>query len=298
VPPFFLVIVMLKPKLLISFSGGRTSGYMTKHILDKHSDEYDIKVVFANTGFENEQTLEFVFKCDVLFNFKTVWLEAVTNPAKNQGMRHKIVTFFTAARSGEPFEQMIQKYGITNVQAPQCTRNLKRYPIESYMREINWSTWDYDLAIGIRTDEIRRVKDDKSRRVVYPLVDWFPADKQDVLDWWEDQPFDLQLQEHQGNCKTCWKKSFKKLIQLHQEDPKQFDFFERMEQQYGRVGAEFEKYSDAPDRVFFRNRTSVPMFRKMAEEFAAPVAPIVDIYADGRCSESCEVYETEVSDES
>jgi 3'-phosphoadenosine 5'-phosphosulfate sulfotransferase (PAPS reductase)/FAD synthetase len=288
---------MSKQKLLISFSGGRTSGYMTKHIIDNYSDKYDIKVVFANTGFENEQTLEFVFRCDVFFNFNTVWIEAVTNPEKNQGIRHREVTFFTASRNGEPFEQMIQKYGITNQQAPQCTRNLKRYPIESYMREIGWNKWDYELAIGIRTDEVRRVKDDKTRRVVYPLVDWFPSDKQDVLDWWEDQQFDLQLQEHQGNCKTCWKKSFKKLIQLHQEDPRQFDFFERMEQQYGRVGAEFQKYDDALDRVFFRGRTSVPMLRKMAEESTVRLAPTIDMYADGGCSESCELYETMVDDE-
>lgn len=288
---------MPKKKLLISFSGGRTSGYMTKHIFDKYAEEYEIKVVFANTGFENEETLEFVFQCDTVFNFKTVWVEAVTNPEKGQGIRHKEVTFFTASRNGEPFEQMIQKYGIPNHQAPDCTRNLKKYAIESYMRDTGWDKWDYELAIGIRTDEIRRVKDDKTRRVVYPLVDWFPSDKQDVLDWWEDQVFDLQLQEHQGNCKTCWKKSFNKLIQLHRENPRQFDFFERMEQQYGRVGAEFQKHADAPDRVFFRGRTSVPMLRKMAEESAVRVAPTIDMYADGGCSESCELYETVVSDD-
>jgi hypothetical protein len=288
---------MSKSKLLISFSGGRTSGYMTKHILDRCSDKYEIKVVFANTGFENEETLEFVFKCDSFFDFKTVWIEAVTNPEKGQGIRHKEVTFYTASRNGEPFEQMIQKYGIPNHQAPDCTRNLKKYAIESYMRDIGWDKWDYELAIGIRTDEIRRVKDDKTRRVVYPLVDWFPSDKQDVLDWWEDQVFDLQLKEHQGNCKTCWKKSFNKLIQLHHENPGQFDFFERMEQQYGRVGAEFQKYPDASNRVFFRGRTSVPMLRKMAEESEVRVAPSVDMYADGGCSESCELYETVVGDE-
>ena len=43
----------LRKKLLVSFSGGRTSGYMTKTVIDKYSNEYDIKVVFANTGFEN-----------------------------------------------------------------------------------------------------------------------------------------------------------------------------------------------------------------------------------------------------
>lgn len=283
-------------KLLVSFSGGRTSGYMTKMLLDKYSDKYEIKVIFANTGFENEETLQFVHDCDTHFGFNTIWIEAITHPGAGNGITHKVVTFETASRNAEPFEQMIAKYGITNMQSPQCTRNLKRYPIEHYMKSIGWTKWDYELAIGIRTDEIRRVKDASDRKIVYPLVHWFPTDKQDVLDWWEDQDFDLQLLEHQGNCKTCWKKSFKKLIMLHNEDPTQFDFFERMEKTYPRVGAEFAKYKDAPDRVFFRGYTSVKMLREMAKNSAdedkrAPQQ--LDLYQDGGCSESCEVYATE-----
>ena len=43
---------------VISFSGGRTSGYMLKHILDAHSGRfpYDVAVIFANTGLERPET--------------------------------------------------------------------------------------------------------------------------------------------------------------------------------------------------------------------------------------------------
>lgn len=283
-------------KLVISFSGGRTSGYMTKKILDTKSNEYDVKVIFANTGFENEATLQFVHDCDTHFGFRTIWVEGVTHYEPGVGMTHRLVTFETAKRNGKPFEDMIKKYGIPNTQSPQCTRDLKRYPIENYCKSIGWARRDYEIAIGIRIDEQRRVKEDKTMNVVYPLVHWFPADKQDVLGWWEDQSFDLHLQEHQGNCKTCWKKSFNKLMKLHSEDPSQFDFFERMEDMYPRVGAEFAKYNDAPDRVFFRGHTSVKAFRQMAIAYQDMMAraPIqLDLFADGGCSESCEPYETE-----
>lgn len=50
---------------LISFSGGRTSGYMLRHILDAHDGTLpdDVVVTFANTGKEREETLRFVHDC-------------------------------------------------------------------------------------------------------------------------------------------------------------------------------------------------------------------------------------------
>jgi hypothetical protein len=284
-----------KPKLLISFSGGRTSGYMTKRILDERAHLYDIQVVFANTGLEHPNTLDFVNECDQRFGFNTVWVEADVRHGERKSNGHKIVTYATASRGGEPFEDDVRKYGIPNQQSPHCTRDLKLYPIESYVRSIGWAKDTYHTAIGIRTDESRRVKRDNGRLICYPLIDWFPSDKQDVLDWWSEQPFDLRIQEHQGNCTTCWKKSFKKLILLHQENASSFDFFERLERQHPRTGPEFVKYSDAPDRVFFRSRTSVSALRAMAanSQSAGAFVSNTNLEANGGCSESCELYETE-----
>lgn len=45
----------MRQKFNISFSGGRTSGYMTKLLLDNWSDRYDFIVTFANTGLEHPQ---------------------------------------------------------------------------------------------------------------------------------------------------------------------------------------------------------------------------------------------------
>lgn len=268
---------------------------MTKKCLDHLSDDFDIVVGFANTGQEDERTLKFVRQCDDVFGFKTVWLEAVVNQSKGDGTTHRIVTHDTASRNGEPFESVIQKYGIPNQSAPHCTRELKLNVMNSYLRSIGWT--DYYTAIGIRPDESRRVNANATQqKVIYPLIDFFWMDKQDVNDWWEDQPFDLELREHEGNCKTCWKKSDAKLFRLWREQPESFQFNDRMERMYPRVGHEFTKDPEAQSRVFFRRRRSTQDL--IAEAQGTPVIPpsvldrldALDADKDAGCTESCEVY--------
>ena len=53
--------------LVISVSGGETSGYMMSRLLS--SNDYDsISCVFANTGQENEETLIFIDRMAKYFN--------------------------------------------------------------------------------------------------------------------------------------------------------------------------------------------------------------------------------------
>jgi 3'-phosphoadenosine 5'-phosphosulfate sulfotransferase (PAPS reductase)/FAD synthetase len=55
----------IEPPALISFSGGRTSGYMLRHIIDAYGGRlpHDLVPCFANTGKEMPQTLDFVRDC-------------------------------------------------------------------------------------------------------------------------------------------------------------------------------------------------------------------------------------------
>lgn len=51
----------LNDRAVISFSGGRTYGYMLKQFIDANNGlPDDCLVTFANTGKEEEATLEFV----------------------------------------------------------------------------------------------------------------------------------------------------------------------------------------------------------------------------------------------
>lgn len=298
-----------KKRLFISFSGGETSAYMTQLIMNSdYRSRYDeVVIVFANTGQENEQTLDFVERCDKYFGWQVHWVEAVVYPGRKSPGGRK-VSFETASREGEPFEQAIKKYGIPNSKFKDCTRNLKLNPMISYLRGAGWKPGSYDTAIGIRVDEIDRVSSSqKDRRIVYPLIQWRPTTKPQINEFWRKMPFRLQLAGYQGNCKWCWKKSMRKHFQLIDENPAQFDFPRRMEREYGLIGPEFHKKSmdrplrDGYSRTFFRGNLSVDdLFRLRDEKGSAFVPPsddaqVFDATLDlgGGCEESCEVFADE-----
>ena len=289
-----------KKNLFISFSGGETSALMTHLLLSKWRDRYaDVVVIFANTGQENEATLEFVRDCDAAFGFNTIWVEAVPQEGRI-GTKHRFVTFETASRNGEPFEAFIKKYGIPNQKFPGCTRELKLRPMESLLREKGWKRGSYEIAIGIRADESkRRSQASKNNGIIYPLMDWQPLSKPDVNSFWQKQDFRLNLAGYQGNCRTCWKKSFRKLLTIMDETPEAFDFFDRMERDYGTVGPEFLKnHIEGYSRTFFRGNKSVSDIREMhiaggwdrAENDAVIYKEQkVQLELDDGCVESCEV---------
>lgn len=283
-------------RLLISFSGGETSALMTKLILERMSDEYnEIVTVFANTGQENEETLRFVDQCDKAFGFNVAWIEAVTSPERGVGPRFKVVDFETAARNGEPFEQVIRKHGIPGPGMPHCSRELKGRPIKRWAREHGWLSGTYELAIGIRTDEIDRMSPNaKAERIIYPLVSRFPHTKPKVNEFWRRQPFRLQLKGYQGNCKWCWKKSLRKHLTIITETPEAYEFPERMERLYPTTGP---GHTGEPKRFFRDNRTVADLRAMAATERFAPAdddarqyqPDLLDADLDICGSESCEV---------
>jgi hypothetical protein len=279
-----------KPKLLVSFSGGRTSAYMSRLLKTRYEDQYDLLFIFANTGEEHENTLRFVDRCDKAFGLNVVWVEADVQHGLRKATQFKRVTFEAASRAGEPFEQVIKKYGIANRNFPHCTRELKLRPIYAYAASIGWKRGDYSVAVGIRADEINRVSPRADREhIVYPLAHWHPVDKQDINDWWSDQPFNLELVERLGNCKWCWKKSDKKHFANIDDCPDIYDFPRRMETQYPHAGPSqtgeakvFFRLGRSTDQLF-ASRLSAEGFRVLRED--------EDI--DGGCSESCEAFGSE-----
>lgn len=287
----------MKP-LVISFSGGRTSAYMTKLLLEKYRGKRDIAVIYANTGKEREETLEFIHNCDTHFKFNTIWIETEINPVFGKGGNVRIVTYETASRKGEPFEDVIAKYGIPNMGTIHCTRELKTNPTLRYIKSLGWK--DYEQALGIRIDEPKRIK--QRDKIIYPLVKEFPTTKLMVNKWWNFQKFDLKLKGYEGNCDLCWKKSKRKLLTLLVEKPELSEWWNEMEIKYGHYIPETHKHNPNVKipATFYRENTSI---QELIEDAKTPFIKSTDDFTlqqlmhsepeldfTNGCEESCEAF--------
>ena len=241
---------------IISFSGGRTSAYMLYHIIQAHHGKLpkDLYVIFANTGKECPETLDFVRDCQEKWDVSIVWLEFDWLGGDEQIT--KIVTYDTASRNGEPFTKMIQyfktrtelntpdKYDkdsalLPNPVARFCTDKLKIVRINSYMKQQGIKI--YDTVLGLRYDEPRRVAKQKSKNTqkkfnLTPLYE-AKATKQDVNDFWRKQNFDLNLpiidnETPHGNCDLCFLKSRKKINQIIKEDKSKAEWWAETEENF------------------------------------------------------------------
>ena len=291
-----------KNKVLVSFSGGETSAYMINWLLlNKPNKEY--YYVFANTGEENEETLLFVKQVSEYFKINVIWLEY-------DRLSFKIVDYKTAYRShspkeivsnwkNHPFRKYIEDFMIPNVTNNSCSRELKEYIIRRYVNSLGLKPRHYDIAIGIRADEVNRIGNH-----YYPLLA-NNINKQMVNAFWNNMPFRLQIKGYEGNCKTCWKKSFRKLVTIARESPEKFGFFAQMEKEFTNHVKETQAHRIKPPIRFFRGKKTVSDIMAMAKDLSIENAIDdkliynyqISMFSDGTeldmsngCTESCDAF--------
>lgn len=252
----------------ISFSGGRTSGYLLYHILEAFNWKLpkDILVLFANTGREFEETLKFVHDCETHWGVKIRWIEYRRDPKApifTPGTEHYSVpgigcqsqtevTYETASRNGEPFKIAIEveaDYKIAkgelpilpNVAQRWCSARLKAEAMDRFMVSLGYDY--FNCAVGMRADEPSRVRKLKAnanatKDFVCPMDDAVVT-MDEVLEFWKHQDFDLELKHdprlgtYQGNCDLCFLKKSKKLEKIINERPETLDWWVEQEKATG-----------------------------------------------------------------
>jgi hypothetical protein len=257
---------------IINFSGGRTSGFLLRSVLDAYGGALpsNFVVLFQNTGKEFSQTLDFVNRVSQDWGVMIHWLEwqPPTHKGNNglwvypDGEQFKLVDYKTASRNGGPFMDLLRFWGcVPNVKQRFCTFYLKQKAARSFVQKrLGWDEWQSFL--GIRHDEPHRWKtrgpDPKFKREEreLPLVD-AKITKVEVLDFWKGHHFDVDLPPGISNCDLCFLKGRDKKLSTIRKNPQLADWWDDAEKEMGRTFDKNLSYSD---------------LKKMAQ--ASPMLPI------------------------
>lgn len=224
---------------LLSISGGRTSGFMLRQIIDAHGGTLpaDVIPVFCNTGLEHEATLIFLREMSEQWSCPIVWLEYRRVDNRNT---FAVVDFCGASRRGEPFAALIESRSyLPNPRVRFCTVELKIRTGNRYAKSLGWK--EFDRAVGLRYDEPRRVArlkgDNANENARCPIAD-AKHTLDDVLAFWKLQPFDLMLPGGNntfGNCDMCFLKGRAKIETIMLTNPERAAWWIEQEKKLGKT---------------------------------------------------------------
>lgn len=264
---------------VVSFSGGRTSAFLLYQlVLGGLARARDVHVLFANTGKERAETLDFVAECARRWSVDVHWLEYVPGDAERKA-RYREVDFASASRAGEPFDALVEhRRRLPNPIMRICTQELKVRPMREWMKDRGYEHWT--MIVGLRADEPRRVarmralNDAGKERweTEMPLAEGGVTEA-DVLKFWRGQPFDLQLRTWEGNCDLCFLKSQAKKVRIIQDVPSASAWWEGKERELG--------------RPFREGGRSYEQLREMAKKLPVlqPIAGAPDDLGDCLCTD-------------
>lgn len=215
------------------------------------------KVIFCNTGREMPQTLNFVHEVEEKWNIPVVWLEYDRKPAseipagvyptprRNLNLAKaagagqtahwfRVVNYKTASRDGQPFSTLINWMKVLpNVISRGCSAELKIRTSFRYLFSIGVK--GIESIVGIRKDEEHRAIQilatcDAFNYPKFPLIDSGKTEK-DVLDFWANNSFDLQLRSFEGNCDLCFLKSKYKRVLMARRNPDKLEWWLQKERE-------------------------------------------------------------------
>lgn len=279
-----------------------SAGYSSMLMAIKAKEWYpndNIIYLFANTGREDERSLEFLKDCSDYFGINILYIEPVLNTKKGKGTTYKVVDFKDLDRSGWFFELGISIYGIPSVANKWCNRDLKHTPITKFCNDYfgvdNWC-----VALGIRIDEMDRFSENyKTNNMFYPLVEQ-KIDSRERNKFWSEQPIKLKIKAYEGNCTLCFEKSNRKRMTIAKEHPDKVIWWDEQEKKYGHIKIEGkEVYNNMIDlegrNNFGRQNKSIEW---LVEQSKNPFRKASDDYIyesrlfdeEDECGSSCQIF--------
>jgi hypothetical protein len=265
----------------------------------------NVEYIFMDTGAEHPKTYEFIKKCVEYFGIQLTCLRGDFNQPLGTGHTYKVVQLSECEHdmTDGPFAQLLKKYGAPTVMSAWCTSRMKEEVYgkccnDKYGKD-NFVTW-----LGIRADEPRRLKIGKRSDLRY-LAEISDFEKDDILDFWSGMPFDLEIQEHLGNCVFCIKKSVNKLALAARDEPElAAQWIGAIENGSDRLNQPIEKQTDGlfvetytqsiPKGVMYRGSNTmesiIAKFELHSRDEIYDSIRSMKRKESGGCTESCEAF--------
>lgn len=277
-------------KKIVSFSGGRTSAYMCSLMLDLYGKD-NVDFVYCDTGAEHPKTYEFIKRCNDYFGLDLVCLRGVFDSPLGKSNSYDIVDVDSLCHDLKPFKGVMKKYSTPyNPGGGMCSPRMKGEIFEKYCND-TYGKGNYEFWLGIRDDEPRRLntKASKKKPIRY-LAEISDFDKQDVIDWWSEKHFDLEIPEHLGNCVFCVKKGINKVALAARDEPELAEQF--LMSIYDPSVRQVEGRS-SPE-IMYRGHHSldsiIVMFSDHSREDITSTMRSYKKVESGGCTESCEAF--------
>jgi hypothetical protein len=284
--------------IVCTVSAGYSSMMMALKMKEWYPND-NIIYLFANTGREDEQSLQFLKDCSDHYGLDIIYLEPVLNPIKGKGTDYKVVKFEELNKDGSEFEKGISIYGIPSVANKWCNRELKLIPMNKFCNDY-FGVGNWCVALGIRIDEMDRLSENyKTNNIFYPLME-NKIDSKERNKFWSSQPIKLNIKAYEGNCTLCFEKSDRKRMTIATEYPEKVIWWDEMEQKYGHIKIEgkdvYNSMIDLEGRNNFgrKNRSiewlveqAKKPFRKATDEYIYE-SDLFD--AEDECGNSCQIF--------
>lgn len=238
-------VINFRKHLICSVSGGRSSAYMAI-LVNKFPKKYKYRTkqyVFANTGLESQETIDFLENLENFLQQPIVKLEF--DVVDNKYTYNIIDHWSELNMKGEPFAKAInyqnrnKHTGMPHMKQPYCSGAMKKDIIRKYSKE-SLGTIKYAQAIGFRKEDMpRRITfaeiEERRPAYIFPLITHYirPIGIPQLNAFWNKMPFKLNIPGHLGNCLLCWKKSDKVIDQVlksgHPQVKNNIEFYQRQE---------------------------------------------------------------------
>lgn len=116
-------------------------------------------------------------------------------------------------------------------------------------------------------------------------------EKIDIIDFWSRMPFDLEIDEHLGNCVFCFKKSINKVALAARDEP---DLAAHFIDAIGVASDRVTEKTGIPKGVMFRSNNSlqsiIAKFELHSRDDIADTIRSMKRNESGGCTESCEAF--------